>query len=119
MMLIFDSVRAILSTDLVQTFERDLLSGSQVIAHTNTQKKAKTDAAKINTFRKTKFSGGKNAILEWGWINVILKVASEPQVKVGRTISEMAGVSIFKQEWIFTFVEAPWVSVLNNECWFV
>ena len=56
MMPIFESVRAIPPTDLVQTFERDLLSGSQVIAHKNT-KNAKTDAAKINTFFKTKFAG--------------------------------------------------------------
>ena len=38
MMLIFESVRAILSTDLLQTFERDPLSDSQVIVHTNTKK---------------------------------------------------------------------------------
>ena len=59
MMPIFESVRAIPSMDLVRTFERNPLSNSQVIAHTNTTN-AKTDAAKINTFRKTKFSGGKN-----------------------------------------------------------
>ena len=52
---------SILSSDLVQIFENDLLSGSQVIAHTNT-KKVKTDAAKINTFRKTKLSGGNNLV---------------------------------------------------------
>ena len=60
MMPIFESVRAIPSTDVVQTFERDPLSGSQVRLHTNIkkrQKKAKTDAAKINTFRKTPFFG--------------------------------------------------------------
>ena len=61
MMPIFESVRAIPSTDLVQTFERDPLSGSQVRVHTNIKKdkkkKAKTDAAKINTFRKTPFFG--------------------------------------------------------------
>ena len=57
MMPIFENVRAIPSTDVVQTFERDLLSGSQVRVHTNI-KKAKTDAAKINTFCKTPFSGG-------------------------------------------------------------
>ena len=61
MMPIFESVQAILSTDLVQTFECDLLSGSQVRVHTNikkkTKKKANTDAAKINTFRKTPFFG--------------------------------------------------------------
>ena len=33
MMPIFESVRAIPPTDLVQTFERDLLSGSQVRVH--------------------------------------------------------------------------------------
>ena len=57
---IFESVRAIPCTDVVQTFERDLLSGSQVRVHTNIKKKtkkAKTDAAKINTFRKTPFFG--------------------------------------------------------------
>ena len=51
--------------DVVQTFERDPSSGSQVRVHTNIkkrQKKAKTDAAKINTFRKTPFSGDKNGI---------------------------------------------------------
>ena len=57
MMPIFESVRAIPSTDVVQTFERDPLSGSQVRVHTNIKKKAKTDAAKINTFRKTPFFG--------------------------------------------------------------
>ena len=60
MMPIFESVRAIPCTDVVQTFERDPLSGSQVRVHTNIkkrQKKAKTDAAKINTFRKTPFFG--------------------------------------------------------------
>ena len=56
MMPIFEIVRAILPTDLVWKFERDPLSSSHVIVHTNT----KTDAAKINTFRKTKFSGGMN-----------------------------------------------------------
>ena len=60
MMPIFKSVQAIPSTDLVQTFERDPLSGSQVIAHTNT-KKAKTDAAKINTFRKTNILGNDDS----------------------------------------------------------
>ena len=35
MMPIFESVRAIPSTDVVQTFEHDLLSGSQVRVHTN------------------------------------------------------------------------------------
>ena len=47
--------------DLVWKFERDLLIGSQVIVHTNIKKEKKnnTDAAKINTFWKTKFSGGK------------------------------------------------------------
>ena len=60
MMLMFESVQAILSTDIVQTFECDQLSGSHVIAHTNTQKRQKTDVAKINTFQKTKFSGGNN-----------------------------------------------------------
>ena len=61
MMPIFESIQAISSTDLVQTFERDPSSDSQVRVHTNIkkrQKKAKTDAAKINTFRKTPFSGG-------------------------------------------------------------
>ena len=63
MMPIFESVRAIPSTDLVQTFDRDSLIGSQVRVHTNIKKrqkkkkKAKTDAAKINTFRKTPFFG--------------------------------------------------------------
>ena len=60
MMPIFESVQAIPSTDLVQTFERDPLSGSQVRVHTNIKKdkkKAKTDAAKINTFCKTPFFG--------------------------------------------------------------
>ena len=60
MMPIFESVRAIPSTDLVQTFERDSLIGSQVRLHTNikkAKKQAKTDAAKINTFRKTLFFG--------------------------------------------------------------
>ena len=60
MMPIFESVRAIPSTDLVQKFERDSLFGSQVRVHTNRKKwkkKAKTDAAKINTFRKTPFFG--------------------------------------------------------------
>ena len=41
MMLIFESVRAILSMDLVQTFERDPLSDPQVIAHTNTKTRQK------------------------------------------------------------------------------
>ena len=49
MMPIFKSVQTIPFTDLVQTFECNLLSDSQVIAHTNT-KKTKTDAAKNNTF---------------------------------------------------------------------
>ena len=62
MMPIFESVRAIPSTDVVQTFELDPLSGSQVRVHRNIKrktkkKKAKTDAAKINTFRKTPFFG--------------------------------------------------------------
>ena len=41
MMPIFESVRAIPSTDLVQTFERDSLIGSQVRVHTNIKKKTK------------------------------------------------------------------------------
>ena len=63
MMPIFESVRAISSMDVVQTFERDPSSVSQVRVHTNIKKrpkKAKTDAAKMNTFRKTPFSGGNN-----------------------------------------------------------
>ena len=56
MMPIFDSIRGIPPTDLVSKFERNLLSRSQVIMHTNTkEKKAKTDTAKINTFCKTLF----------------------------------------------------------------
>ena len=70
MMPIFESVRAIPSTDLVQTFERDPLIGSQVRVHTNIKKKtkkkkAKTDAAKINTFRKTKFLGSNKLRQIW------------------------------------------------------
>ena len=59
MMPIFESVQPIPPTDLVSKFEHDPLSGSQAIVHTNT-KKAKTDAAKINTFHKNIFWGGKN-----------------------------------------------------------
>ena len=57
MMPIFESVRAIPSMDLVQKFERDPLSGSQVRVHTNVKKRAKIDAAKIKIFRKTLFFG--------------------------------------------------------------
>ena len=68
MMTIFKSVRAIPSTDVVQTFECDPLNGSQVRVHTNIKKKdkkkAKTDAAKINNFRKTPFSGGKKSFVQ-------------------------------------------------------
>ena len=41
MMPIFESVRAIPPTDLVQTFERDLLNASQVTVHTNIKKDKK------------------------------------------------------------------------------
>ena len=43
MMPIFENVRAIPPTGFVQTFERDLLSGSQVRVHTNIKKKTKKD----------------------------------------------------------------------------
>ena len=42
MMPIFESVRAIPSTDRVQKFEHDLLSDSQVIVHTNIKKTKKS-----------------------------------------------------------------------------
>ena len=51
---ILNSVQAIPPKDHVWKFERDLLSGSEVILHT-IMKKAKTDTTKINTFRKTSF----------------------------------------------------------------
>ena len=47
MMRIFESVRAILSTDLVQTFEHDPLSGSQVIVHTGAQERQKQMRPKL------------------------------------------------------------------------
>ena len=61
MMPIFESVRGIPSTDLVQTFERDPLSGSQVRVHTNIKKGGKKQTQpKLIPSVKLRFSGGKN-----------------------------------------------------------
>ena len=55
---IFESVRAIPSTDVVQTFERDPLSGSQVRVHTNIKKRQKQIQPKLIPSVKLRFSGG-------------------------------------------------------------
>ena len=61
MMPIFESVRAIPCTDVVQTFERDPLSGSQVRVHTNIKKRQKQMRPKLIPSVKLRFSGGKNS----------------------------------------------------------
>ena len=60
----------------MQTFERDPSSGSQVRVHTNIKKKAKTDAAKINTFRKTPFSFGNKTCqhVTWALVNQLIAI---------------------------------------------
>ena len=67
MMPIFESVRAIPPTDLVQTFERDSLIGSQVRVHTNIKKRQKKRQKqmrpKLIPSVKLRFSGGNKPIL--------------------------------------------------------
>ena len=61
MMPMFKSVRAIPSTDLVQTFERDPLGSSQVRVHTNIKKDKKRQKQvrpKLIPSVKLRFSGG-------------------------------------------------------------
>ena len=65
MMPIFESVRAIPCTDVVQTFEHDPLSGSQVRVHTNIKKDKKRQKQmrpKLIPSVKLRFSGGNEMI---------------------------------------------------------
>ena len=65
MMPIFESVQAIPSTDVVQTFECDPLSGSQVRVHTNIKKRQKQMQPKLIPSVKLRFSGGNKTLRLW------------------------------------------------------
>ena len=68
MMPIFESVRAIPSMDVVQTFERDPSSGSQVRVHTNIKKRQKQMQPKLIPSVKLCFRAVKTNIQKKPWL---------------------------------------------------
>ena len=86
MMPIFESVRAIPSMDVVQTFGRDLSSGSQVRVHTNIKKDKKRQKQmqpKLIPSVKLRFSGGKKRYYQTSWIIIYFSISQNMNILQG------------------------------------